>query len=188
MNGSPALKHWGYGFDDLALGSHQTFRAIFAVMEHPGQIVTIHEYPDVPDVYNSASAATCLTLLEYETPVWTDVDRKSPAISWLQVECESSVVTEPCLADFAIITKPGSMPDLDYFRTDPKKYPEKATTIVVQVDDILPVTDNKYFDIFLGRDGQLELNGVPKKFRNQWQSLSGLYPLDIDIFFTCDDV
>jgi alpha-D-ribose 1-methylphosphonate 5-triphosphate synthase subunit PhnH len=74
MNGTLALKHRGYGFDDPDFGSHQTFRAIFAAMEHPGQIVTIREDPNGPDVFNSASAATCLTLLDYETPTPTDTD------------------------------------------------------------------------------------------------------------------
>jgi alpha-D-ribose 1-methylphosphonate 5-triphosphate synthase subunit PhnH len=188
MNSAPTLKHWGYGYDDPALGSHQTFRALFAAMERPGQIVTIHENPDAPDVFNSASAATCLTLLDYETPVWTDVDWMSPAIYWLQFDCESSVVTEPCMANFAIVTKPASMPDLDYFRVGRYGYPEKATTMIVQVDDIVPGAYNTYSNIFFDRTAQLELRGVPDKFWNQWQYISGLYPLGIDIFFTCDDV
>jgi alpha-D-ribose 1-methylphosphonate 5-triphosphate synthase subunit PhnH len=188
MNSAPTFKHWGHGFDDPATGSQRTFRAIFAAMVHPGQIVTIHENPDAPDVFNSASAATCLTLLDYETPVWTDIDWISPAISWLQFDCESSVVTEPCMANFAIVTKPASMPDLDYFRVDRHEYHEKATTLIIQVDDILPRASDKNSNIFFEKTAQLEFKGVPDKFWDRWQYLSGLYPLGIDIFFTCDDV
>ena len=36
----------------------------------------------------------CLTLLIDETPVWIDVDRKSPAICWLQFGCGSAVVSD----------------------------------------------------------------------------------------------
>jgi alpha-D-ribose 1-methylphosphonate 5-triphosphate synthase subunit PhnH len=188
MNIAPAPKLRGYGFNDPDLGSHQTFRAIFTAMDHPGQIVTICENPNGPDVLNSASAATCLTLLDYETPVWTDVDWKNPAINWLQFDCDSCVVTEPCMANFAIITKPTGMPPLDYFRIGPHKYPEKATTMVVQVDDILPSKVNKCSDILVDKVGQLELVGIPNRFWKQWQHLSSLHPLGIDIFFTCDDV
>jgi phosphonate C-P lyase system protein PhnH len=144
MNGEPALKLWRDRFDNPALGSQQTFRSILAAMDHPGQLVTIREIPQAPDVLNSASAATCLTLLDYETPVWTDVDRKSPAISWLQSGCGGAVVTETCMANFAIITKPAAMPALDRFRVGQYEYPDKATTIVVQVDDILPSPVNRY--------------------------------------------
>ena len=188
INNGPAFKNWGCGFYDPDLVSQRTFRAILDAMEHPGQIVTIYENPDAPDVFNSASVATCLTLLDYETPVWTDLDWKNPAIHWLQFDCQSSVVTEPCMANFAIITKPAGMPPLDYFSIGPDKYAEKATTMVVQVDDIIPRTDNKYYNPLVDKFGHLELKGIPNRFWKQWQQLSGLYPLGVDIFFTCDDV
>jgi alpha-D-ribose 1-methylphosphonate 5-triphosphate synthase subunit PhnH len=169
MNDAPALKYRRYGFDDPAIGSPQTFRAIFAAMEHPGRLVTIGENPNAPDVLNLASAATCLTLLARETPVWIDVERGSPAISWLQFCCGGAVVTESCMANFAIITKPATMPALDSFRVGPYEYPDKATTIVVQVDDILPSAVNKYPKILFDNTVQLDLKGVPNKFWNQWR-------------------
>jgi alpha-D-ribose 1-methylphosphonate 5-triphosphate synthase subunit PhnH len=92
------------------------------------------------------------------------------------------------MANFAIVTKPASMPDLDCFRVDRYEYHEKATTMIIQVDDILPRADTKYSNIFFEKTAQLELKGVPDNFWDRWQYLSGLYPLDIDIFFTCDDV
>jgi alpha-D-ribose 1-methylphosphonate 5-triphosphate synthase subunit PhnH len=188
MTREPALNRWRHGFEDPARGSQQTFRAILEAMEHPGQIVTIRENPHAPQVFNSACAAACLTLLDYETAVWTDIDWRSPAISWLQFGCGSSVVTEPCMANFAIITNPTTMPPLDYFRISRYEYPEKATTMVVQVNDILPVPDNKYSKIFSGKIARLELKGVTQNFWYQWQQLSRLYRPGIDIFFTCDDV
>jgi alpha-D-ribose 1-methylphosphonate 5-triphosphate synthase subunit PhnH len=188
MTSAPALRHWKHGFDDPALGSQQTFRAILDAMGHPGQLITIRENPCAPDVFNSASAAACLTLLDYETPVWTDIDWRSPAISWLQFVCGSSVVTEPCMANFAIITQPATMPPLDYFRIGRYEYPDKATTIVVQVDDIYPGTDKKYSNIFVNKTARLEIKGVTENFWYQWQQLSSRHPLGIDIFFTCDDV
>ena len=81
MDSVHILKHWGYGFDDPALNSGQTFRAIVAAMEHPGRLATVRENPHAPDVFHSASAAACLMLLEYETPVWTDIELRSPAIN-----------------------------------------------------------------------------------------------------------
>ena len=92
------------------------------------------------------------------------------------------------MANFAIVTKPATMPALDSFRVGPYEYPDKATTIVIQVDDILPAAVNKYRNILFDNIVQLDLKGVPNTFWNQWRQLSGLYPLGIDIFFTCDDV
>lgn len=188
MDSVPIPKHWGYGFDDPALNSRQTFRAIVAAMEHPGRLATVRENPYAPDVFHSASAATCLMLLEYETPVWTDIELRSPAINWLQIACGSNVVTEPSMAHFALITKPTNMPALDDFRIGSNESPENAKTIIIQVDDIIPTADNHHTNIMVDKTVQLELKGVPDKFWYQWQQLSILYPLGIDIFFTCDDV
>ena len=119
MNSATAFKHREHRFDHPALKSYRTFGSIVAAMEHPGQLVTIRENPYAPDIFNSASAAVCLTLLDDETPVWTDIDLSSPEVGWLQFGCGSSVVTEPCMAYLAIITKPATMPALDYFRISP---------------------------------------------------------------------
>jgi alpha-D-ribose 1-methylphosphonate 5-triphosphate synthase subunit PhnH len=77
---------------------------------------------------------------------------------------------------------------LDYFRVDRYEYQKKVTTMIVQVDDILPRASNKNSNIYFERTAQLELKGVPNKFWDRWQNLSGRYPLGIDIFFACDDV
>jgi alpha-D-ribose 1-methylphosphonate 5-triphosphate synthase subunit PhnH len=188
MDGLPIPKHLEYGFDDPASDSQQTFRAIVAAMDCPGRLATVHEKPYAPDVFHSASAAACLTFLEYETPVWTDIEFRSSAISWLQIACGSSVVTEPSMAHFALITNPETMPALDDFRIGSNQSLEYATTIIVQVDDILPTAGKHHFNIFIDNAIQLELKGIPDKFWYQWRQLSILDPLGIDIFFTCDDV
>ena len=177
-----------HGSDDPAVGSHQAFRAILAAMEHPGRLVTIREYPFAPAVFNSATAATCLTLLDEETPVWTDIDWCNPAIGWLQSGGGSSVVTEPCMAKFAIVTRPAAMPSLECFRIGRYERGEKATTLVVQVEDIYPVADNQSSRISGDKTSRLEIKGVADIFWYQWRQLSFLHPMGIDIFLTCDDV
>ena len=188
MNSASALKHWVYGFDDPSFGSQQTFRAIFAAMEHPGQLVTIFENPHAPDVLNPASAATCLTLLDCETPVWTDIDLRSPAISWLQFGCGSSVVTEPCMAHFALITQPSTMPRLDDFKIGDDEHPESATTLIIQVDSF----NDDNVKIFSGpgikTTTQFSPVGIRPQFWEQWQLQAALFPLGADVFFTCNDI
>jgi len=188
MNHVQTLAHWPHDFDEPIPGSQDTFRAIFAAMEHPGQLVTIHQNPDAPDIFNWASAATCLTLLDRETPVWIDIDQQSSAVSWLQYCCQSSVVTEPCMANFAIVTQPLNMPDLENFRIGTYEYPENATTLLVQVDDILPGAEYQKSGIGVDQRAHLELRGLPDHFWHQWRQLSGRHPLGIDVFITCEDV
>ena len=188
MNSALVYNNWQHGYDEAATGSHLAFRAILDAMEHPGRLVTVPEYPHAPAIFNSSSAATCLTLLDSDTPVWTDIDWRNPAISWLQFACGSSIVTELCMAKFVIITKPAVMPSLEFFRVGRQELHEKATTILVQVDDIYPVLDDRSTNIDGGKAAGLKLKGVADIFWYQWRRLSRLHPLGMDIFFTCDDV
>ena len=92
------------------------------------------------------------------------------------------------MAKFVIITRPANMPALDTFRVGRFEYPEKATTIVVQVDDIAPAVENKNCNIFVNNTAQLDLKGISRNFLYQWRQLSSLYPMGIDIFVICEDV
>ncbi|MGD9025207.1 MAG: phosphonate C-P lyase system protein PhnH, partial [Desulfobacterales bacterium] len=104
------------GFENPVLGPQQTFRAIIEAMAHPGQLVKIKSKLYHPEMLNLASAAACLTLLDDETPLWTDLSWNSEAINWFQIHCGCSVVTEPCMAHFALIAQPANMPHLDEFK------------------------------------------------------------------------
>ena len=157
-------------------------------MAHPGRLVTILENPYVPEILNPASAAACLTLLNAKTTFWIDIELKSPVISWIQLVCGSIIVTEPCLASFAVITRPAVMPALDRFRIGPIEYPDKATKIVIQLDDIVPSSDRTPANISIDDTTCLELKGVTQDFWNQWRWISRRYPMAVDVFFTCDDV
>lgn len=42
-------------------------------MDHPSRLVTICKNPNAPGVFNLDAAATCLNLLDYETPLWNDI-------------------------------------------------------------------------------------------------------------------
>ena len=71
MNAGMNLHQLAPGFDDTVVSTEQTFRAILTAMGHPGQVVQTPNNLSFPKALNSASAATCMTWLDYETPVWT---------------------------------------------------------------------------------------------------------------------
>lgn len=176
-------------FENPELGSEQTFRAILKAMVQPGQLVRIKSRLNyIPGLLNAASAAVCLTLLNAETPLWTDLSWDSSAISWFQFHCECSVVTEPCMAHFALITRPADMPLLDDFKIGDEEHPESAATLIIQVEGfngsnakILSVPGIKSTTHFAPK-------GIPANFWEQWQFQAAFFPLGVDIFFTCGDL
>jgi alpha-D-ribose 1-methylphosphonate 5-triphosphate synthase subunit PhnH len=176
------------GFTNPVLGPQQTFRAILEAMAHPGQLVTIKSKIDHPVELNTASAAACLTLLNEETPLWTDLSWKSSAIDWLQLHSGCSIVTEPCMAHFALITQPAEMPPLDDFKIGDEQEPGSATTLFVQVDQF----DDKHGKILSGPGIKTMIHfapvGIQASFWRQWQLQAALFPLGVDVFFTHSDI
>jgi alpha-D-ribose 1-methylphosphonate 5-triphosphate synthase subunit PhnH len=176
------------GFLNPVLGSQQTFRSIIEALARPGQLIRIKCKVNNLEMLNLASAAVCLTLLDDETPLWTDLSWSCTAVNWFQVNCGCSIVTEPCMADFALITRPADMPPLDDFRIGNEQHPESAATLIMQV-----VGFNDANAKFLAVPGiksttPFAPEGIPLNFWEQWQLQAAFFPLGVDIFFTCGDL
>jgi alpha-D-ribose 1-methylphosphonate 5-triphosphate synthase subunit PhnH len=188
MNSEMGLNELPAGFKDPVSGPQQTFRAILQAMASPGQPIKIHSKLHIPDLLNTASAAACLTLLDDETPLWTDLSWNSSAVNWFQSYCGCSVVTEPCMAHFALITQPAIMPPLDQFKIGDDRHPESAATLIVQVEKF-----NDHQAKILSGPGikttiQFGPAGIQPNFWKEWQLQAALFPLGVDIFFTSDDI
>mgnify|MGYP000131453347 FL=1 len=176
------------GFLNPVLGPQQTFRAIIEAMARPGQLIKIKSKLNNIEMLNMASAAVCLTLLDDETPLWTDLSWNCTAVNWFQIHCGCSVVTEPCMAHFALITRPADMPLLDDFKIGDEEHPESAATLIIQVEGF-----NDPNVKILGGSGIKSTThfapaGIPKIFWQQWQLQAALFPLGVDIFFTSNDI
>ena len=126
------------GFDDPELGSQQTFRAIVKALDNPGSLVQIKSKLSAPSVLNSASAALFLTLCHNETKVWADLTWNYPLIDWFQYQCGCSIVTEPCMASLALITKSTGMPPLDHFRNGDDEHSDVSAKLIVQIGELSP--------------------------------------------------
>ena len=175
-------------FENPELGSEQTFRAIIAAMVHAGQLIKIRSKLSMPEQLNKASAAVCLTLLNPDTPLWTDLGWNSAAINWFQFHSGCSVVTEPCMAHFALITRPASMPLLDDFKIGEDEHPKSAATLIIQVEGFNDPNVKILSGPGIKSATPFAPAGVSKNFWEQWQLQAALFPLGVDIFFTCNDI
>ena len=75
------------GVQDPVFDSQQSFRAILEAMTHPGSQTLMSAELAPPSPINTASAAVCLTLMDFETSLWSDLDGKTAAIDWLGFHC-----------------------------------------------------------------------------------------------------
>lgn len=181
------------GFDQPVLGSQTTFRVLLSAMARPG---TVHDAPcalATPLGLHPATAAICLTLFDYDSPVWTDLPDQDPSLAWLRFHCGVPVVEHPMDSRFALITAAHKMPAMDAFHTGSDDHPELAATLVVQVDGIgtgrrvtlsgpgiAPRAEPS------GSGGSIDLliEGLPEAFWFQRSKKMPAFPCGVDIVFT----
>jgi alpha-D-ribose 1-methylphosphonate 5-triphosphate synthase subunit PhnH len=75
--------------------------------------------------------------LDYETPVWLDapLSASSEASRWLKFYTGAGITDEKDKAAFALISDPKQMPALDEFALGTLEYPDRSTTVIIQIED-----------------------------------------------------
>jgi phosphonate C-P lyase system protein PhnH len=77
-----------------------------------------------------------VALLDYETPLWLDSPLAGkPAIAqWIRFHTGARVTADPRQASFAIIAEAADPPSFDHFALGTAEYPDRSTTLVLQVE------------------------------------------------------
>jgi len=124
-------------YSEPALATQAIFRAVMDAMARPGTIKPIPADLAPPQPLSAGAAALALTLVDYETPVWLDPPLASaPEVAgWLRFHTGSRIAERPAEASFAFVADPPGMPAFDAFALGTMEYPDRSTTIVLQIDN-----------------------------------------------------
>ena len=123
------------GFADKVLSAQATFRTVMEAMARPGQVMQVEDGVGRPPSMMAGVAAIALTLFDQETPIWLDAPLSgAPDIgAWLKFHTGAPIVADPALASFALVAAPEQLPDLRSFALGSADYPDRSTTLVLQV-------------------------------------------------------
>lgn len=117
-----------------AFASQAAFRAAMEAMARPGEIKTMRGIA-APSPLAPAAAALIQSLADYETPIWLDGKLNVPAvIEWIRFHTGAPIVDDKRAASFALIADPIRMPDFTQFALGNEEYPDRSTTLIVQVE------------------------------------------------------
>jgi alpha-D-ribose 1-methylphosphonate 5-triphosphate synthase subunit PhnH len=176
------------GFADSVHDAQACFRAALQAMAHPGQILTIPValagLPPAP--LNSGAAAIALTLCDVDTPIW--LDRPSDAATaYLAFHCGAPIANAAGEARFALVVDAAALPRLETFALGSDEYPERSTTLVIQVADL--TNGGAVLISGPGICGEQRLNvaGLPYRFWAERAALAELFPRGLDFLFVADD-
>lgn len=178
------------GFDDPVLDSQACFRVVLDAMAQPGRISALAAGRTpldlvVPKPLQPAMAGLCLTLLDLDTSLWLDTAAAaSEALRrYLAFHCGCPIIATPADADFALVTDSRAMPPLAAFRQGSAEYPDRSTTILMQVDHL--TNDDGAILHGPGIEDSRRFAAAPlaTDFWAQAQSNRARFPCGVDVIF-----
>jgi alpha-D-ribose 1-methylphosphonate 5-triphosphate synthase subunit PhnH len=126
------------GFADKVLSAQSTFRSVMGAMARPGSLQQAVAAVGTPGPMMHGTAAIALTLFDHDTPIWLDAEMSgtSEVAEWLKFHSGAPVVDDPAICSFALIGNGAALPDLSNFSFGTNEYPDRSTTLILQVDSL----------------------------------------------------
>ncbi|HTJ59124.1 MAG TPA: phosphonate C-P lyase system protein PhnH [Devosiaceae bacterium] len=164
--------------------SQASFRRILDALAYAGRTETLDRLSDVPAPLNTATTAAILTLLDFETPVWLDVEHDSAAANYIRFHASAPLSKAKDEARFAIVTRPSEMPSLAAFFAGEDKYPETSCTLIIQVPSLTEGPATRWTGPGIDGETTVHIAGLPELFWREWDDNHGLYPMGVDVIFS----
>jgi alpha-D-ribose 1-methylphosphonate 5-triphosphate synthase subunit PhnH len=177
------------GFADKVLSAQSTFRSVMSAMARPGSVQRIAVTAGTPAAMMCGTAAIALTLFDHDTPIWLDsaMSETSDVSKWLKFHTSAPVVADSTIASFALIGDPRSLTALDRFAFGSNEYPDRSTTLILQVESL---TQGAAFELRgPGIDGSATLRASiePRDLFERLAVNVALFPRGIDVVLVHGD-
>jgi alpha-D-ribose 1-methylphosphonate 5-triphosphate synthase subunit PhnH len=177
------------GFADKVLSAQSTFRSVMEAMARPGSVQRVTASIGTPPPMMRGVAAIALTLFDHDTPIWLDekMSETMDVARWLKFHSGAPIVADASISAFALIGGAGTLPDLDRFALGSNEYPDRSTTLILQVASL---TQGPAYELRgPGIDGSAVLNATfePKDLFDRLSINATLFPRGIDVVLVADD-
>ena len=177
------------GFADKVVSAQNTFRSVMEAMARPGSVQRIVASSGTPVGMMRGAAAIALTLFDHDTPVWLEekMSETTDVARWLKFHSGAPIVADSSICHFALIADAGALPDLDRFALGSNEYPDRSTTLILQVASL---TQGPAYELHgPGIDGSAVLNASfePKDLFDRLAINATLFPRGIDVVLVADD-
>lgn len=171
------------GFSDAVIEGQAAFRAILDAMAEPGTQRPLAGIVNPPAPLSPVAAAVALALCDADTPVWlgTGLAASAGVAGWFAFHTGSPIVREPGDAHFAFCSAPEALPLMDGFAQGSQEYPDRSTTLVLQVSDF--ATGERLILAGPGIPDRREIapRPMPRHFREQWRQNNAHFPRGVDL-------
>jgi alpha-D-ribose 1-methylphosphonate 5-triphosphate synthase subunit PhnH len=172
------------GFADQALDSARGFRLMLDAMAHPGRILPMPIVIDAPAPLLPTAATICLTLCDYDTPLWLDEAYRLPsALDYVRFHTGAPIVEDIAKASFLLCSPDSAAMALASANRGSAEYPDTSATLIVQ----LPAFPSDGYLTLAGPgiDGARAFStcGLAPRFWDLMADNHAGFPLGSDVFF-----
>jgi len=175
-------------FADPVFQSQTAYRAMLAAMSRPGNIIRFGVDLAPPAPLTAAAAAALLTLVDFETSLWlSPAFADSEVAAWLRFHTEAQIVGSPDRATFALVDLELDALDLASCAQGTASYPDRSTTIVVQVASLSVAGALRLSGPGVRGEARFDFAPRPADFLAQWRANSAKFPLGVDLIFATRD-
>jgi len=177
------------GFADKVVSAQSTFRSVMDAMARPGSVQEVVAAVGTPWPLMPGTAAIALTLFDHDTPIWLDqrMSETPEVANWLKFHSGAPVVTDPSICHFAVIVDGGALPDLDQFSFGTAEYPDRSTTLILQVESLTHGCEYELRGPGINGAVVLRAKIEPKDLFERLAVNAALFPRGIDVVLVADD-
>jgi alpha-D-ribose 1-methylphosphonate 5-triphosphate synthase subunit PhnH len=169
------------GFAEPVLAAQATFRTVMDAMARPGTVRRLAGTA-APAPLSPTAAAIALTLLDYETPFWLDAPLAAPDVArFISFHTGARLTAEPSAAAFAFLADPAAAPPLAHFALGDAEYPDRSTTLVLQVAHLAEDEGLVLRGPGIAGTRRIAASPLPTDFLVQLAENRALFPRGIDI-------
>jgi len=172
------------GFADQALDSARAFRLMLDAMARPGLIVPMQAGLDAPSPLLPTAATICMTLCDYDTPLWLDEAYRTPQVlDYLRFHSGAPIVEEISAASFLLCSEASAALALASANRGTAEYPDISATLIVQIASF--ASDQRLILKGPGIDGARAFGtcGLEQHFWDLMEDNHAIFPLGSDVFF-----
>jgi len=172
------------GFCDYGIEANAVFRTCLDAMSRPGRIYPFDVKLAAPDPLWPTSAAVLLTLADYETTCWLDsaLAERDEIRSFLRFHTSMRFTAAANEADFAVIADVAEMPKLRSFKLGTPEFPDRSTTLLVQVDELVE-TGLRFSGPGIDGKTSFSCDPMPANFKDQLIDNRSAFPCGVDLMF-----
>jgi alpha-D-ribose 1-methylphosphonate 5-triphosphate synthase subunit PhnH len=175
------------GFADKVLSAQSTFRSVLNAMACPGTAQRIAVSAGGPDGMMHGTAAIALMLFDHDTPIWLDgAMSTSDVAKWLKFHTGAPITNDPSTAGFALIGDPKNLPALDRFAFGSSEYPDRSTTLILQVDSLSRGAAYELHGPGIDGSASLTASIEPRDLFDRLAVNASLFPRGIDVVLVDD--